>query len=292
MRTLPAPLASHLAGGVTSLCRCWRLARADGVILGFTDHDQDLTFDGVTYAAASGLAPSEAESQVGMAVSGGEVSGALTSANLTEADIASGLYDAAEVTVYLVNWADVSQRIVLDAATVGEIRRADAGFVAEMRGVMHLYDQQQGRLFLADCAADLGDSRCKVALAALTVAGVVASSANRYALASAAVATKPAGWFTGGKLTFTSGANAGRTRMVKAHAAGGALQFWEAFAADIAAGDAITVTPGCDKTFETCQAKFANLANFRGFPHIPTPSFILTYARNGEAGLDGGLLDP
>lgn len=292
MRTLPAPLASHLAGGVTSLCRCWRLVRSDGVTLGFTDHDRDLTFDGVTFAAASGLAPSEAETQLGMAVAGGEVSGALTSAAIAEADIAAGLYDAAEVTTYLVNWADVSQRMTLDAATVGEIRRSDQGFVAEMRGVMHLYDQQQGRLFLADCSADLGDSRCKVALAGLSVAGTVDASPDRYTLSSAAVAARPAGWFTGGRLTLVSGANAGRSRMVKTHATDGVLHVWEAFGAAIAPGDAITVTPGCDKTFETCQGKFANLANFRGFPHIPTPSFILTYARTGEAGLDGGLLDP
>jgi len=292
MRVLPPALASHLAGGVTSLCRCWRLVRADGQVLGFTDHDRDLAFEGVTFSAASGLAPSEAEAQLGLATSGSEISGALTSARITEADIAAGHYDAAQVTVYLVNWAEVGQRIVLDVATVGEIRRSDAGFVAEMRGPLHRYDQQQGRLFLADCSADLGDSRCMVALAGLTVAGTVAATDGHYEISAPVIALSPETHFSGGRLLFTSGANAGQARMVKRHAAGGVLQVWEAFAAPVAVGDAFTLTPGCDKSFATCQGKFANGTNFRGFPHIPTPDFVLTYARGGEAGLDGSLLNP
>lgn len=34
-------------------------------------------------------------------------------------------------------------------------------------------------------------------------------------------------------------------------------------------GDAIVLTAGCDRTWQTCQAKFANLPNFMGFPDIP-----------------------
>ena len=39
-------------------------------------------------------------------------------------------------------------------------------------------------------------------------------------------------------------------------------------------GDTFTVTAGCDKQFATCQAKFANAVNFRGFPHMPGNDFI------------------
>lgn len=37
-------------------------------------------------------------------------------------------------------------------------------------------------------------------------------------------------------------------------------------------GDWITVYPGCDRTSLTCQQKFNNLANYGGFPHLPTKS--------------------
>ncbi len=45
MRAVPPDLAAHLAGDVTTLCRCWRVLRRDGLALGFTDHDRDLAFD-------------------------------------------------------------------------------------------------------------------------------------------------------------------------------------------------------------------------------------------------------
>ncbi len=53
-------------------------------------------------------------------------------------------------------------------------------------------------------------------------------------------------------------------------------------AGDIAAGDTFAVTAGCDKLFSTCQAKFANGVNFRGFPHMPGNDFVLSYARAGD----------
>ena len=36
-------------------------------------------------------------------------------------------------------------------------------------------------------------------------------------------------------------------------------------------GDAFTVYAGCDHTQGTCQNRFNNLANFRGFPYVPPP---------------------
>ena len=59
----------------------------------------------------------------------------------------------------------------------------------------------------------------------------------------------------------------------------------------IAAGDAITVTAGCDKSYATCRAKFANGLNFRGFPHIPGNDFSLGYAAPIRT-MDGGPIVP
>ena len=91
MRTIPPNLAAHLTDGATTLCHCWRLIRRDGAAFGFTDHDRDLVVSGTTYAARSGLEAAEASAELGFAVGGGEVAGALVSAGITEDDIASGL---------------------------------------------------------------------------------------------------------------------------------------------------------------------------------------------------------
>jgi len=292
MRTIPASLASHLASGTTRLCRCWRLSRRDGAVFGFTDHDRDLAFGGVTYAAASGLAPSEAERQLGLAVSSGEISGALTAAAITEADIANGLYDDAEVQTWLVNWSDVSQRLLLASASIGEIRRSEHGFTAELRGPMHRYDQPRGRLYQAHCDADLGDGRCRVDLDPMARSGAIATVDGRIGFTLPAVGGLTAGWFTGGTASVLTGANAGHRRMIQSHAAGGVISLWQPFLAPLAPGDQVRLVPGCDKRFATCTSKFDNALNFRGFPHLPSPDFVLSYARSGEAGHDGGTLDP
>ena len=38
-----------MEGPLTSIAYGWRLERADGVTLGFTDHDRTLTFDGTDF---------------------------------------------------------------------------------------------------------------------------------------------------------------------------------------------------------------------------------------------------
>ena len=48
-------------------------------------------------------------------------------------------------------------------------------------------------------------------------------------------------------------------------------------------GNTFDIFAGCDKRFETCQAKFANAVNFRGFPHIPGQDTIIRYAAKGDA---------
>jgi uncharacterized phage protein (TIGR02218 family) len=64
------------------------------------------------------------------------------------------------------------------------------------------------------------------------------------------------------------------------------IHFWLPLAAAPEAGDAFEITAGCDKTFETCKAKFDNHRNFRGFPHMPGADFSYSYA-DGETEHDG-----
>ena len=49
----------------------------------------------------------------------------------------------------------------------------------------------------------------------------------------------------------------------------------------------MTLTAGCDKTLSICANRFANAANFRGFPHMPGNDFIIQVARPGSPGYDG-----
>lgn len=291
MREIPEGLAAHLQQEATTLCRCWSLTRRDGEVLGFTDHDRPLAFDEINFAAVTGLEAAESASELGFAIGGGEVAGAFAATGLNEADLARGLYDDARVSVWLVNWADVEQRLLLETGFVGEIKRGDAAFTAEVRGLAKAFDEERGRLYLRACSADLGDARCGVT--AVPVEGVVASSDGRIGLTAPCLGSYPDGHFTGGRIVFTSGGNVGFATEIKRHAARDsevAFQLWQAAPQPIEPGDAFTLTPGCNKSFATCRAKFANGVNFRGFPHIPGNDFIVGGVRPGDGQLDGGSL--
>lgn len=290
MKDLPPGLATHLEGGVTTLARCWRLTRRDGVTLGFTDHDRDLTFDGVTHRADSGFSPSAMESLPGVAVSNLDVEGALRADAITEADLAKGRYDDAECRLYLVNWQDVSQRVLLRRGHVGEVRRGRGGFSAELRGLAHRLDQSCGRSFERGCAWTLGDTRCGIDLSAAgRFADVtVTSVASRVSIKVAGIGSFAAGAFADGRLLWTGGGNEGLAAEILRHA-GDALSLLLPPARAVTAGDTARVTLGCDRRFETCRDRFENAVRFGGFPHIPGNDFILSYPVKG-GGNDGGSL--
>jgi uncharacterized phage protein (TIGR02218 family) len=283
MRTIPPGLAAHLAGDASTTCHCWRLERTDGVTLGFTDHDRDLAFDGVTFEAASGLDASEASAGTGMVTGGMEVAGALTSDRLSEADLAAGKFDHARIETYLVNWAVPAERLLLRVGHIGEVLREDGAFRVEIRGLAAALDEPQGRVFRAACDADLGDARCRVDLddPAFRASGAVVVAADGRRFTVSGLDSFAAGWFERGVVHWTSGANEGRRAVVKAQRAGVeglTIELWSPMTAPILPGDGFDVTAGCDKRFATCREKFANGLNFRGFPHMPGNDFALGYA--------------
>jgi uncharacterized phage protein (TIGR02218 family) len=159
MLTIPSVLQAKLDSGVTTLARCWLITRNDGVIQGFTDHDEDIVVNGVTCRAGAGLTASEATAQLGLAIGGTELSGALNDDTLSEADLAAGRYDAAAVEIWLVDWSEPALKVKLNAGVLGEVRREGAAFAAELRGLAYRFAEDNGRLYTKTCSADLGDAR-------------------------------------------------------------------------------------------------------------------------------------
>lgn len=279
MKQISPALAAHLAGGTTTLAWCWKLTRRDGISLGFTEHDCNLIFDGVTYEAACGFTASALETSSGLNVDNLDVAGALSSLHLNEGDLAAGLYDDAEIEIWRVNWANVEERLLMRKGNLGEISRSGTAFTAELRGLAHRLNQPTGRLYQYGCDADFGDARCGLAAGDWAVAGTV-TSASGTTLTVEGLAAFVAGHFTRGRLTFTSGANGGEVMEVKSHSPGGRLELWRAPARIVTPGDTVNILAGCDKQFSTCHMRFANAENFRGFPHMPGNDFVLARAGN------------
>jgi uncharacterized phage protein (TIGR02218 family) len=292
MKTLPTGMQAHLDGGATTLCWCWSLLRGDGAVQGFTDHDTNVIFGDVTYAAVAGFTASEIDSTLGLAVDNLSVLGALSSDTLNEADLAAGLYDNAAISIWRVNWASPDQRVLMRQGNLGEVKRGAAAFTAEVRGLAAALNQATGRVFGFSCDADLGDGRCTIDLtnAAFHGTGAVAAAFDSRRFTVSGLGAFADGWFGSGKLAWTSGANAGRAMDVKRHGVSGTnvtVELWQAMSETVAASDTFAITAGCDKQFATCKAKFANAVNFRGYPYMIGNDAVIAYPSQRVA-LDGG----
>lgn len=165
MKSIPAGLLAHYQQETTSIAMLWKVTRTDGVVLGFTDHDEDITVGGVTYEAASGFNPSDVETRSELNVDDLQVEGSLDSPAITEADLIAGVWDYAAVEIYRVNWNDTTQGVEkVRRGWLGEVSATDYKFKAELRGMFQALQQQIVELSTAQCRAVLGDSRCKVRL--------------------------------------------------------------------------------------------------------------------------------
>jgi uncharacterized phage protein (TIGR02218 family) len=287
-------LAAHLATGTTTLCRCWAVARRDGITLGFTDHDNDLSFDGVHFRADSGLTGQALQQTTGLAVDNAEAVGALRSDAVTEADLVAGRYDAAEVQAWLVNWADVGQRHLLFRGTIGEVQIGGGGFRAELRGLTETMAQPMGRIYQRHCNARLGDQTCGVNMAgpAFAAEAVVLAAVDGQHVRLSGLAGYAAEWFARGRLDVLSGAAVGLSAMVKSDGLSGSerqIALWQELRSPLVSGDRVRIHAGCDKRAETCKAKFGNFAQFRGFPHIPGEDWLMAVPKSGGANGGGSL---
>jgi uncharacterized phage protein (TIGR02218 family) len=294
MKNINPDLQAHLDDATTTLSWCWRIIRADTTSFGFTDHDRTVTFDGTEFEPGSGLTASEVRSGSDLSVDAQDAEGVLTSDRITETDILDGRWDNAGVEVWRVNWADTGQRVLMRRGAIGQIRRGRLAFVAEVRSLAHVLGQTVGRTFQATCDAALGDARCGVDIEnpAFKGTGVVIDRLRDRAFTASGLGSFTSGWFTFGTVEWTGGANAGRQAEIIAHDLTdgiAVLTLLEAPVRSFAGGDAFTIRAGCDKRMETCGAKFANTANFRGFPHIPGQDAVLRYATK-DGGHEGSVL--
>ena len=283
-RVLPPNLQAALNSGAASLCRCWRIDRRDGSALGLTDHDEPLSFDGLSYSPGALAGAGALETGLGLAPGSSELQGALSSESLTEADLSAGFYDGAEVRLWLVDWSAPESRALLFRGNLGEISRGSLGFQAELRGLSHRLNEPFGRAYLLQCDAEFCDARCGLSPAAHERAASITGVESDGGLRASALDSEAANLFSGGALLWTSGANSGRRQRLRAHARdsfGARLEFWTAPLAPVALGDGFTILPGCDKSFATCRTRFGNQRNFRGFPHMPGDDWLTATPRSG-----------
>ncbi|KZK83501.1 hypothetical protein PsAD13_02551 [Pseudovibrio sp. Ad13] len=288
-----AALKEHLTGEGTSVAYCWRLIAPSGLSLGFTTHDHPITLLGKSYEPGIGLDGTQTMAQSDFQTGQEEALGFLSSDSLSEKELSAGLWDNAEVEVYLVNWQNPEQHQLLRRGSLGEITRDADVFRAEFRSLAAKLSEPKGRQLSHQCHADLGDAKCGIELNTATYSRQVSiigkEDGNRLIIqANTDISTN---WWSFGKLTFLSGPYANQPLRIASHLIEQGkhkLTLWAPLLLEQTYPVSASVSAGCDKGWSSCQIKFQNTENFRGFPHMPGNDFILagpesqSAANNGE----------
>jgi hypothetical protein len=189
----------------------------NGTTLGFTNHRLPLIIDSLTYTSTYGYVISDIVTSDALNTDNLELKGPQATPFPTDDDILSGLWDHATVTIFTVNYADLTMGKMYERyGWLGDISLGLYAFTAQIRGLMERYKATIGELTSPGCRVEnFGDARCKKPLGPLTVTstltGVGADNMTFYDTAR----TEP-GAGTGVAITNVSNANPGVVTMANA----------------------------------------------------------------------------
>lgn len=264
----------------STTARAWAISRSDGLVLGFTDHDVELAFEGIVFRPNAGMTARAVVQGTGLSVDNSEAIGALSDQAINERDIIGGRWDGAELRQWEVEWQRPSRHRLIFRGHLGEISCSGGSFTAELRGLSEPLGQPAGRVFHPRCSASLGDSSCKVnrSRPGLLAEGIIAEiDGSRLKLNGIEAADDR--WFERGRLLMVDGHARGLFAHIKNDRAlpenRREIDLWAELGILPAVGDRVRLFAGCDKSGDTCRAKFANYLNFRGFPHLPHEDWLM-----------------
>lgn len=106
MKTIATRDQTMLESGSLTTATLWKITRRDSEVFGFTDHDKDIEYGGLTYDASTSYNRTATADNAGFAVSNMVIESILDSNLITESDIIAGLWDYAQVEMRYVNWKD------------------------------------------------------------------------------------------------------------------------------------------------------------------------------------------
>lgn len=264
---------SWLDETLTTVTLCWRIERRDGVTIGLTAHDRDLTIDGLRYRAAPGMTPSAVERSAALEADSMDVHGVLASDAISELDLLAGRWDGARVVLFATDWAAHGDRTLLGEGSIGAVETRDGALTAELRGRTAAFDAPVGETTSPDCRAQLGDARCRAPMSGrrrfvrvLAVADAVLRVDGIEPVANA---------YGGGRLRWFGSANSGLDDAIL-RSEGDVVTLQRPPRFD-GAGALVELIEGCDGRLETCAGRFGNAANFRGEPYLPGTDLLTRY---------------
>jgi uncharacterized phage protein (TIGR02218 family) len=262
-----------------AFAECFTFTLATGAALTWTNVDLPVAYNGATFSATGPLVQGfKYKANVGLEVDKQQITIAARPTDLISGApalnaIRDGAFDGATVQRDRVFLSAIGGAVIGGVtlfhgrvSTIDRVGRTQAQLTVASDLVILDYEMPRN-LYSPTCGHTLYDSGCGVIRGTYSASGTVgAGSTASLLLTSAALAGHAQG-----SLVFTSGVNANVRATVKSVAPGASLTLMYPLPSAPAPGDAFTVAYGCDHTRGTCQGKFNNLANFRGFPFVPPP---------------------
>jgi uncharacterized phage protein (TIGR02218 family) len=272
MKSYTNEFQAYLSQSANYLPCCWRITRADGVVVGLTEFDRPLIIDGITYQADGGILPSDVDR--GLETQANQVTlVSYFSDSIPEADIVRGAFDNARVFVFRVNpyalpdsFDSPYQYEPLVSGRLGRFTLTDLGYTVEARGLQDALQTKQGEVTSKTCRNQFCDSVCGLNIASYTETATVDTVSNSRFFTTNL--SRGDNYFLGGKLTWLTGDNAGQTGEV-IYSNGTTIRLLNPPPFPIVSGDTADIERACDKTFTTCRTIFGNGVNFQGEPGLP-----------------------
>lgn len=282
MRAMSAALADLLNSGTRwHVADVYELTPAVGAPVRVTSADVDMLFDGHTWRPAV-IKRNKVRWALGLEVDTLKLEWTPAAADLVNGvalpkAINAGLLDGARVRVwriFMATWGDTSAGgVLLFSGRTGQCEADRETCRIPVKSDLELTNIKMPRVsYQPTCAHTVFDAGCGLNGNAWRVATTALSGSNKQQIVTAL--GEADGYFTLGRVLFSSGANNGLSASIKSHA-GGVLTLSAPLVASPLPGDQIFVYPGCDNLESTCLAKFSNKGRFRGWPYVPAPETAL-----------------
>lgn len=162
MRNVNQTIFNNLKNRATTFVTCWLVTRQDGVQFGFTSHDMEFVFEGVTYLPENGIAAEAIQDKHDFSTNN-TTANIVFSQNINDNDVRSGLFDYADVKCFWIDPYHPEQgEIPLLRGFMGEVSVEQNQFKADLRSLLDLLQLPYGHQYNLECDAHLGDTRCGV----------------------------------------------------------------------------------------------------------------------------------
>jgi uncharacterized phage protein (TIGR02218 family) len=244
------------------------ITRLDDVEYLIAEAEESVTVDGDTFISLAGCEISAVEHTLGGDVPSMQISFAHSEGGTFDSrEIHEGFFDGATVLLYIAdrdNLAAGKGQLFRGTIQGVEYDPVSSGGAFTVKGPANQAEsiiQTYGPM----CRTDLFSSLCTLNPVTYAQTGTIASITNKFECVISGLASPPDdGYFNLGVGVTDAGIAFEIAEWTQSTTT---LKTFLPRCALFTVGDGVTLYPGCDKTIETCKAKFSNNLNFQGEPH-------------------------